>query len=745
MSARSIIVVIFVLTSARIYSDGYSAAETDWVEDTSGAYLCEGYYSPQLIERSPDDIINSEATNTKYDGSDRVVLTGNALITRDDFQIEADQISFLNSTGDGDAEGSVRIRRPDVLLLGETASVNVRTNAFDLQNSSFVTHKNHLRGFSDFMIGAPNGDIQMVNGSLTFCSPGVNSWDIQADQLHLNQSTGRGWADDVIIRIKDIPVFYTPFLGFPLDSRRMSGFFFPSFSSGSSVGTEIALPFYWDLSPNYDLLIRPRFMSTRGTAIGVHGRYLFRDLTLLEAKTERLLNDKVTLSDRHISRVTLSSNPLKALVWNMSYEDASDATYQNQLNNFAGLSNKEQLTSSIGATVRGDGWTTSWMIDSVKSINSAITGSDVKFSRQPQIAASWIDRGIDWNFFASGNATKFTRPVTGLLDTDPSEGLRLSTDLKAEYPISNAFGSLVPSALGFTRWSESKLSSNTYDDDYFAIGASLDGRLNFQKTGLDGSLYEIIPRAKLLVREPDEHFSIVKFDTPDNAYLIDTVDQMFLDNPVSGGDFVGDTRELALSMTSRAVNANGTEFYRITGGRTIFLQDRGITLSGKPEYTNKGPLVIESKINLSESFSWNTRFVSVSDSESMDTATNEIKYKTSATDYLTQRTVWENNRASRMDVYSSNQMSNDFRLLAGLQWEPNSNERINQIVGVEYESCCWRAAIVHAYERAQVTSASGGHSLKLKVELKGLSGLGHGVFSVMDRLLENYEFSEARH
>ena len=745
MLPRSIALTILAISTGIAHSAEQTAAATDWVIDTSGTYLCQGYYRSPFVEGSSGEDLNAEAENTDYDGDDRVILNGKALISRNDFQLEADRVSFLNSTGDGDAEGNVRIRRPNTLLIGDTASVNVRTNAFDLKNSSFVTHQNRLRGESEFAIGAPNGDIRVVNGTITFCAPDINSWDLQADQIYLNQSSGRGWASDVIVRVKEIPVFYTPALGFPLDDRRLTGFLFPSYSVGSTSGTEIVTPFYWNLAPNYDLLIQPRFMTARGTAIGLHGRYLFEDFSLFEAKTEQLPDDKIAGTDRHISNLTLTSDPSKPVIWNMAYEDASDATYQNDLDNFADLADKQQLTSSIGASARGDNWSAGWLIDRVDIVDPSITGSAVKFSRQPQLTASWADYGEDWNIFASGDATEFTRTTTGLSSSDPSEGRRLSSDLKAEYPMSRAFGSLTPAALGFARWSEATTGATTQDNAYFTYGASLDGSLNFEKFGENGSLHQMIPRAKLLIREPNEDPTVVKFDTPETANDIDTVSQIFLDNPISGGDFVGDTREMALSLTSRGVNRNGIEIYRVTTGRTLFLQDRGITLSGSPETAEQGPLVVKSSIRLTESFNWNTRFASVADGETMDTATNELKYRKSDQDYVTQRIVWDDNAATRTDLYASNQFSQKLRFLAGLQWEPNTEERINQIVGIEYESCCWRAAVVHAYERDQVTSTDGGHSVKLQLELKGLGVVGRGASSIMERLLEGYELSEARY
>ncbi len=750
---RSIALSVLAMSSGVAYGEGQTAAATDWVVDTSGTYLCQGYYSPPLVEGSPDDDLNAEAENTDYDGNDRVILSGNAFITRNDFQLEADRVSFLNSTGDGDAEGNVKIRRPNTLLIGDTASVNVRTNAFDLKNSSFVTHQNRLRGDSEFAIGAPNGDIRVVNGTITFCAPGVNSWDLQANQIYLNQSSGRGWANNVVVRVKEIPVFYTPALGFPLDDRRLTGFLFPSYSVGSTSGTEIVTPFYWNLAPNYDVLIQPRFMTARGTAVGLHGRYLFEDFSLFEAKTEQLPDDKVTGTDRHISKLTLTSDPSKAVIWNMTYEDASDGTYQDDLDNFADLSDKEQLTSSMGATARGDNWSAGWIADQIDVVNTSVADKDTKFSRQPQLFWAYSNYGESINTFVSGDITEFSRDITSI--SEVSEGRRFYSDLKAELPMNAPYGSLTPAVLAFPRWGESKMGGTTYENSYVTYGASLDSSLNFEKFGTDGSLHEIIPRAKLLVREPSKNpNSEVRFDTlattadADDlaeAQRIDTASELFLDNPISGGDLVGDTREIALSLTSRGINASGIETYRVTAGRTIFLQDRGVTLSGSPETTDQGPLVVESTARLAESFNWNTRFTSVADGETMDTATNEFKYRTSDTDYVTQRIVWDNDAATRTDLYVSNQIRQDWRFLAGLQWEPNTEERVNQVVGIEYESCCWRAAMVHAYERDQVTATNGGHSVKLQVELKGLGVLGRGASSIMERLLEGYELSEARY
>jgi LPS-assembly protein len=456
-------------------------------------------------------------------------------------------------------------------------------------------------------------------------------------------------------------------------------------------------------------------------------------------KTEQLPDDKLTGTDRQISRITLDSDPSKPLIWNVAYEDASDTTYQDDLENFAELSDEEQLTSSASATIRGDNWTVGWLIDQVDPIDPAVTGSSVKFSRQPQLTGAWSHYGEQWNVFADGDLTQFTRDS----DASLTDGKRLSANLKAEYPLTAVYGALKPSALLFPRWSEATTDGTTQSEQYVTTGAGLDGQLYFENMTSSGSLHEIIPRAKLLIREPNKDPTIARFDTPERDNDTESVGQIFLDNPISGGDFVGDTREIAVSVTSRGTNTTGIETYRVTAGRTLYLADRDVTLSNTPDTTDQGPLVVESAVRFTEHFTWNTRFRSVADDETMDSATNTFKYRTSDTDYLTQRVVWDQNQAVRTDLYYSNQIG-AVRLLAGMQWEPDTEERVNQVLGLEYESCCWRAAIVHAYERDQVSETNSGNSVKLQLELKGLGALGRGASTLMDRLLEDYELSEAR-
>ena len=71
-----------------------------------------------------------------------------------------------------------------------------------------------------------------------------------------------------------MPVFYTPWLRFPLDDRRRTGFLWPDFGNDSTGGLDITVPFYINLAPNYDALYSPRYIEERGLNHELKLRYL---------------------------------------------------------------------------------------------------------------------------------------------------------------------------------------------------------------------------------------------------------------------------------------------------------------------------------------------------------------------------------------------------------------------------------------------------------------------------------------
>ena len=75
----------------------------------------------------------------------------------------------------------------------------------------------------------------------TTCPEGNNDWTLRAKSMEIDQDEGWGSARNVQIRFGKIPVFYFPYLSFPVSDKRKSGLLLPVFGSTERSGTEFGI------------------------------------------------------------------------------------------------------------------------------------------------------------------------------------------------------------------------------------------------------------------------------------------------------------------------------------------------------------------------------------------------------------------------------------------------------------------------------------------------------------------------
>ena len=123
--------------------------------------------------------------------------------------------------------------------------------------------------------------LDLTDASYTTCPPLDPSWILSASKIHLDKTTQKGYAKNMVLRFQKIPILWTPYYSFPLSNKRKSGFLSPTLgyeagqpNSGNHFGTYVAVPYYWDMAPNYDFLFTPEWYSERGTLLHGYFRYL---------------------------------------------------------------------------------------------------------------------------------------------------------------------------------------------------------------------------------------------------------------------------------------------------------------------------------------------------------------------------------------------------------------------------------------------------------------------------------------
>ncbi|MGR9071323.1 LPS assembly protein LptD, partial [Klebsiella quasipneumoniae] len=90
----------------------------------------------------------------------------------------------------------------------------------------------------------------------------------------------------------DYPVFYFPYINFPIKDERKTGLLYPGYTQSSKNGMDITQPFYWNIAPNYDATITSRFMDRRGLMEQVEFRYMPDPAHVGSLYFENLANDK---------------------------------------------------------------------------------------------------------------------------------------------------------------------------------------------------------------------------------------------------------------------------------------------------------------------------------------------------------------------------------------------------------------------------------------------------------------------
>ena len=149
-----------------------------------------------------------------------------------------------------------------------------------------------------------------------------------------------------------------------------------------------------------------------------------------------------------------------------------------------------------------------------------------------------------WTFL--GDATRFSRPATGLSGDALIDGDRLTADWSLSRPTVYPYGQWTQTLLAFQRSADATAVDGSQTADITTVGAALDGQLEFEKTRELGGLYQLRPRAKLLVREPFSSAQPAVFESSESG--TESIAALYANQSIDGRDFVGDTAQLTLGV-----------------------------------------------------------------------------------------------------------------------------------------------------------------------------------------------------
>lgn len=151
----------------------------------------------------------------------------------------------------------------------------------------FIDIKNDINSFKPMLtldnsnqlwFNAENGiqdkdNFDLNNSTLSSCDCEDPTWSIGFSSGDYN--TTKQWINtyNTTLYIKDFPVFYTPYFGFPTDNTRRTGLLIPTIGYSQSQGFEYAQPIYYAPQDNYDIEYIPQVRTNRGYGHTLKYRY----------------------------------------------------------------------------------------------------------------------------------------------------------------------------------------------------------------------------------------------------------------------------------------------------------------------------------------------------------------------------------------------------------------------------------------------------------------------------------------
>ncbi|MDP6190002.1 MAG: LPS assembly protein LptD, partial [Gammaproteobacteria bacterium] len=256
------------------------ADNLDWVWDSGPATsYCAGHYKPLIFDTLDSDLpatsqpIYTDSDTSEYaNGITR--MQGNVVMQRGNQLLKSELVSLDNNTGIITVKDNVEYRRPNMIISATDGTFNTDLSQVSLQQTQLVQFDSELRAVADSVTVNSDDTMVLEHGKFSFCPPGDNSWHIASTKIDILPEEGVGEAHHAVLNLGSVPVFYLPWLSFPIDNERRSGFLYPHLSQGSNSGLYIATPYYFNLAPNYDAMITPHWREHRGLYLTTHGRYL---------------------------------------------------------------------------------------------------------------------------------------------------------------------------------------------------------------------------------------------------------------------------------------------------------------------------------------------------------------------------------------------------------------------------------------------------------------------------------------
>ncbi|MFK8067941.1 MAG: LPS-assembly protein LptD [Gammaproteobacteria bacterium] len=704
--------------------------------------------SEWILERS-DELFEKDSTaidaNQMEVEEGITTLSGSVEIRHNENTIHAQRAIFDDSKTKLDAQGNVKFWTDGIYWHGEEATIDREQNISRFKKGDYRLLEKRGHGKAEKITDRSEQQVtRLENVEYTTCPGGPDDeapWRLKAKNLKLDHTANTGRALHTILKIKDIPVLYIPYISFALTEERKSGFLPMTIGSTKDSGFDIRTPYYWNIAPDRDATITPRVLGDRGFMLGAQYRYVKTtgqgqfDLEYLPSDN-LFQDDDRYLFNTHVEQL-FANNRGHLLI---DFNQVSDKEYFEDLSTSIDITSQRLLDRRADFRWNGGWWSMLSRVQSYQSVDQSLLSTQQPYDRLPQFQfqTHFPQGNKKLNYQIFGEAVYFDRD-------DSTTGGRIDFTPEVSYPIRNISSFIVPKLkLRHTQYFLDRndgISEESPDRTLPIL--SLDAGLFFEgdlNLGSSQFLHTIEPRIFYLYIPKSGQDDIPIFDTGayDTSYA-----QLFREDRFNAADRVGDANQLTLAVTTRLIDKkSGRERMSLSLGQIQYFRDRDVTLPGAlVETEDSSDIVAQASLQLTDH--WTTRYDLQFDPHNNRTelASLNLRYRPD------NNTVYNAAYRMRRDLVDIEQVDFSMRTPINANWSIvgrwnyslQNNQTIDSLFGVEYNSCCWATRLVGRHYLRN-TEGEFDNAIFLQFDMKGLAGFGRNTRDFLQRNIPGYHY-----
>lgn len=646
--------------------------------------------------------------------------------------VSAEHLLYEQESKQVFAEGAVHLEQGGTAVSGPTLKLNLDDSTGEMAQPRFTFDETNGHGWAEVVHIEGKRNYSFEEAAYTTCPIDHEDWLLKADRLEIDRNTQTGTAHSATVEFKNVPILYSPWMDFPLTNERRSGFLGPILGGTTVGGTEITVPYYWNISPNVDATLSPRIMQRRGTVFGNEIRYM-EPTYYGEMHLDALPFDRIRKESRSRQTWKHAQSLAPGLAMTVNMHRVSDDNYYRDIADTI-LGSSQVILPREGVLTYGHGWwNASLRAQNYQVLQDPLSPIALPYSRLPQLNFNGRPGVLNGGLNLMGEYVKFYHPTS-------VNGERLVLYPSLTYPLLNDPAIFLTPKLG-VHHTQYVMSANNTTGTPNAIRTvpifSLDSGLIFERESSLGGLdyvQTLEPRAYYVNIPYRDQNALPNFDTAQAPF---NFGQIFTENRFFGNDRVGDADMLTTAVTSRFIdNDGGVERLRVMVGERFSFRQPQVNLVAPTESTSKSDVLVGLGGRLTRALMMDSLWQYNPNQTRTESYNVSARYRSEAGKVVNFGYRFTRDTLRQGDISLQWPLIGGWYSLARLNYSFLDQHAVEALFGLEYNKGCWAARMV----AQQFTTGTGQSStgLFIQLDLTGLGGIGSDPLDALKRSVFGY-------